>query len=258
MIHTSHLQTGCPLLPVTVAEPPAKQGTCGRPPCSEFCTGSAAPGNKRPRAVEQPDGASERQPKRRKPSEPEEDEEEMEEEEEEEEEEKEEDEDEDEDEEEEEEEEPEPVHGGAKERPSTSPGGGANLACPFWKLDPLRYDSCAATPLAAPAHVKRHIRRKHKRRPFCARCFTEFARGPESARARLDHIAARACPVLPGPIPVEGLHDDLMDRLREWRPDATLGTRQQWEQIWRIVFPGKAVPDTPFLEENQEGVLKMI
>lgn len=226
--HISHLgDAGHPLLPVVET---VKQPTCENF-CSQCCPGSV-PRNKRPRA-EQPDSTSEEQPKRRKAAEPRK----------------------------------EdaaalscaegsdggsPVAIPTPSPCSTFPKEGARLACPYAKHDPLRYPRCLATPLASPADVKRHIRRVHQRPEFCARCFKEFT-GPGCSKARLDHIVARECELRPGPITVEGLHDDLMDMLREWEPVPTRSVRQQWEEIWTIVFPGRAVPDTPFLDE-QEGI----
>lgn len=123
------------------------------------------------------------------------------------------------------------------------------LACPYLKFDASKYSCCLSVSLENAAAVRQHIETTHRRAGYCPRCYTEFT-GEGASNNRRDHIMARRCQLDPGPNTVEGLHGDLMDRLREWEPVVGWPLREQWEEIWKIVFPESPAPSTPFLEER--------
>ncbi|KAK4221204.1 hypothetical protein QBC38DRAFT_492524 [Podospora fimiseda] len=129
----------------------------------------------------------------------------------------------------------------------------SKLACPFQKFDSSKYH---CSPFASVAGVRQHIETVHHRPEYCPRCYTVF-RGDGAFKSRRDHIVARECKLDPGPNTVEGLQGDLMDRLCEWEPVAGATPREQWEEIWRIVFPGDPVPASHIVEarKKDDGVL---
>jgi len=116
------------------------------------------------------------------------------------------------------------------------------LACPYYKLNPVRYRDCAKLDkLWEVKHVKQHLLRRH-RYIHCARCATVFLN--EAAHRR--HLEEVACLFKPW---------DLRDHLITPEQQKELGKRskggslcEQWFAIWDIVFPGCPKPPSPYLE----------
>ncbi|KAK3898010.1 hypothetical protein C8A05DRAFT_19329, partial [Staphylotrichum tortipilum] len=115
------------------------------------------------------------------------------------------------------------------------------LACPYYKMDPVRYYGCAnLKKFRAIKTIKQHLARRHSD-IHCARCKTVFPNEPAHQR----HLEEEVCLFKPW---------DLWDPLITPSQQKELGkrskggsVREQWFAIWDIVFPGRPKPPSPYL-----------
>ncbi|KAK4221089.1 hypothetical protein QBC38DRAFT_492765 [Podospora fimiseda] len=121
------------------------------------------------------------------------------------------------------------------------------LACHLWKHDPNRYQKCSEESFHTMDDVKEHIETAHRREQYCPICYDQFT-GPDASKIYREHIIARGCKRRDDPIEIEGLQGDLMDRVCEWEPASTSSVKEQWKEIWTIIFPGVQVPESPLME----------
>jgi len=130
--------------------------------------------------------------------------------------------------------------GRSSKRMSLKPGSGANenyrlLACPFYRMDPLKYTGCGRFEIRSTNYVRQHIARSHSRPPFyCPICSLVCP----DARTRDAHVQALKCS------PRRDAHEGITDDQREDIQRRRGGTeRERWLGMWRILFPDAAEPD---------------
>lgn len=134
-----------------------------------------------------------------------------------------------------------------------------SLACPFYKHNTAQYrHHCLLTGgFSSIQSLRSHIERAHRRAPYCPTCHLVFASSSSNAELdRREHIRARQCERREGPIAIEGLQGDRMDRLCELEPMGT--EREQWMQIWELVSPGSEAPPTPYLDERKDKYVRLV
>ena len=124
------------------------------------------------------------------------------------------------------------------------------LACPFYKLDPMRFMSCTPFRLSRIRDVKQHLLRRHRQPPYCPVCGNIF-KDPES---RDIHIMARDChsPLGGVPVNIEGVTDTQRAALSR-RSDSDLDLASQWFRVWEILFPGNPRPLSPYMSTQFGG-----
>ncbi|KAK4167467.1 hypothetical protein QBC43DRAFT_311930 [Cladorrhinum sp. PSN259] len=133
---------------------------------------------------------------------------------------------------------------------------GPTFDCPYHKYSPKKYRHlCLINRFPTIRSVLSHIQRAHGRAPYCPTCHSEF-RGPNGDAKRRKHIRGRKCKRREGPIMIEGLQGDRMDRLCELEPSGT--EKQQWKQIWKIVYPDVAPPSSPHLDDGTDKYVKLV
>jgi hypothetical protein len=118
------------------------------------------------------------------------------------------------------------------------------MACPFAKWKPLSYHSCSKYIMKDIRRVKQHLRRSHKKTPYCPICWKTF----QSEEEFYTHIQSRSC--LPQPkVELEGVTAIQQEQL-EGRVDRKLSKPDQWYSIYSILFPNCPRPSSPYLESS--------
>lgn len=115
------------------------------------------------------------------------------------------------------------------------------FACPFYRHDPIRYQSCLNVMLLRIKDVKQHLLRRHMRPPYCPRCYhvcttdaelTEHLQSPEDCQEDTEN----ECP--------EGVTRAQAMAFKIKFPVGSEGATQ-WKMIWDIIFPGRHKIETP-------------
>ena len=119
------------------------------------------------------------------------------------------------------------------------------LACPFLKLDPVRYESCCANKMKRIRDVKQHLSRRHTPDYYCQRCLKTDFRNEESLQV---HVDLGDC-VLRHPRLLEGVSYAQRGRLTR-KSNSNLTEEEQWFAVWDIVFPGRMRPSSAYLDSD--------
>ncbi|KAH8883388.1 hypothetical protein GQ53DRAFT_847029 [Thozetella sp. PMI_491] len=128
-----------------------------------------------------------------------------------------------------------------KKRQDTLP---KRLACPFWKLDPIKYRACFSLRLHGIPRVKQHLSRNHIPKFYCQRCLNIFA-DEESQNAHV--LNQTPCEPHGQEAQLDGLSHQQQRQLSR-KSNQTHSERQQWFAIWDIVFPGYQQPASPYMD----------
>lgn len=115
------------------------------------------------------------------------------------------------------------------------------LACPYYKWKPLSYKSCRSRVLDEVHRVRDHLFRSHIIPIHCAICYTEFAETKE----RDVHYRAQACAKQPEK-EFECMCPETEKKIRK-RVNQRLSQQDQWNEMYRTLFPGAPVPASPYL-----------
>ncbi|VUC30883.1 unnamed protein product [Clonostachys rosea] len=126
---------------------------------------------------------------------------------------------------------------------------GQNMACPFYKFDPLTYFRCQHRyQLKRYADVKQHLVRLHTFGPcYCHVCWHDFGRDD---RALKEHVQRKSCRPMPGP---EALIDEELEQLRNQHRGGS--DEKKWYSLWEFLFPGHEPPASHYLKE---GILENV
>ncbi|KAI0184978.1 hypothetical protein EV127DRAFT_221182 [Xylaria flabelliformis] len=115
------------------------------------------------------------------------------------------------------------------------------LACPFYKLNPAAYQSCARLKLSKISYVKQHLVRHHMVPTHCPRCldvfssFTDF----EAHLRRKERCKERSGTI-------EGITETVKAKLSR-RSDHSVDEAEQWRDIWKIIFE-REPPASPYID----------
>lgn len=124
------------------------------------------------------------------------------------------------------------------------------LACPFHKRDPEIYHDCYKYELSRVKDVRQHLRRKHSRPVYCARCYKVFG----SAESLENHArSAQPCELRNGP--PELISEQQWEKVMEQYLSRGKPVEEQWMVIWDVLFPGAQRPLSPYLESHVGDVL---
>jgi hypothetical protein len=116
-------------------------------------------------------------------------------------------------------------------------------ACPFHKRNRQLYTSCGKIILKDVSRVKQHLRRSHQQPIHCDRCSLTFISNTE----RTEHTRMESPCSLRNQIRWEGITEDQKSELsKKMSPKYT--ARENWYKIYGIIFPGEAVPESPYLD----------
>lgn len=116
------------------------------------------------------------------------------------------------------------------------------LACPFWKLDPVKHRKCFTRAQVDTSYIKQHLRAHHYIEFYCQRCFCTF----ESQKMRESHSMNVQC-IPKDPKYLEGVrlsHEQshkLRQKLKGKLPE------EKWFALWVVLFPSHRRPPSPFV-----------
>lgn len=117
------------------------------------------------------------------------------------------------------------------------------FACPFCKWKPLTYSSCRGYTLKEISRVKMHLNRIHQVPIHCDRCYQVF----KTEEEKRVHSRSVNCTILPERT-FEGMTGDMV-KLVHRRVDARKAKAEQWYDIFKILFPGEPLPESPYIDE---------
>jgi hypothetical protein len=121
---------------------------------------------------------------------------------------------------------------------------GRDLACPFYKVDPVQHRNCYTLRLTRVRDVKQHLYRRHAVDFFCPVCMEKFA----SAPVRDMHIRDRICEAKPY-VRHEWITTIQKVELAKRVPQ-TMSIEQQWFSVFDIVFPDHPQPRSPYVDRE--------
>ncbi|KAI0897856.1 hypothetical protein F4806DRAFT_507633 [Annulohypoxylon nitens] len=125
---------------------------------------------------------------------------------------------------------------------------GPKLACPFYLADNIRHWNCHGFGFTRIGDMRQHIKRKHVPPLHCPTCGEEF----RDLSSRDDHIDARACQESYFPRTWATL--DMLDELDNTANRLNSHSdEERWYIIWDIMFPGRARPPSPYIDNTHEG-----
>ncbi|KAF5658225.1 hypothetical protein FCIRC_12971 [Fusarium circinatum] len=119
-------------------------------------------------------------------------------------------------------------------------------ACPFMKWNPRKYRGSCVKKLRDIYRLKRHIQEKHFSH-HCYICFNEFR--PEDL-AQHEKVCKNLFGRPTRPPPVGLITRDMATMINE-RSSTKLTPREQWERLFKIIFPNKPIPSSPYLDDEK-------
>ena len=127
------------------------------------------------------------------------------------------------------------------------------FACPFYKRDPVLYRDCGRFELRRVKDVRQHLKRKHT--PiFCRRCYEVFDT-EESLQAHRRSVDP--CKLRPG-LPPSTISDQQWDRISQQHQSRGKPLKEQWTDIWDILFPGQPQPPSIYIDSYLEEVVAQL
>ncbi|KAI1173344.1 hypothetical protein F4777DRAFT_453618 [Nemania sp. FL0916] len=118
------------------------------------------------------------------------------------------------------------------------------FACPYWKLNPIKYRFCFQLKLLTSSRVKQHLSRNHTPRFYCQVCYLLFA----DKQAQEAHVIQRSCNRQSG-TRLDGILPEQQLELSR-KPKSALSEKQKWFKIWEIVFPDEQLPLSPYIDSK--------
>ncbi|KAF5609542.1 uncharacterized protein FSUBG_4016 [Fusarium subglutinans] len=120
-------------------------------------------------------------------------------------------------------------------------------ACPFMKWNPRKYRGSCVKKLRDIYRLKKHLQEKHFSH-HCYICFKEFR--PEDLTQH-EKVCENLFGRPTGPPPV-GLITRGMATMINERSSTKLTSREQWERLFKIIFPNEPIPSSPYLDDERK------
>jgi len=118
-----------------------------------------------------------------------------------------------------------------------------SLACPFWKLNPVKHRACFKSELSKINRVKQHLSRKHTPALYCDRCLVVF---PDIAGYQY-HLTQHC--IFDASATLDGIsHHQHRELSKKSKPG--LAESEQWFKIWDIVFPTASRPSSAYIDDS--------
>ncbi len=119
------------------------------------------------------------------------------------------------------------------------------LACPFYKSDCQKYNSCLRYGLRRVKDVKQHVNRRHRQPAHhCPRCWQVF----RDAKVRDQHI--RDCKSVTGRRPFSGISEEQRQKLHSSKRGMSI--MDQWFAMREVIFPGRPRPQSCYPRGAQD------
>ena len=125
------------------------------------------------------------------------------------------------------------------------------FACPFVKRYPSRYHKCYSHLLKDVSRVKQHLRRDktHLLPIYCPNCSETFS----TEDIRDAHVRAATCTRKPQ-VKWEGITARQREELS--KRSLTNSAVENWNDVYRILFPGSPLPSSPYIDPLLSGELR--
>jgi hypothetical protein len=126
------------------------------------------------------------------------------------------------------------------------------FACPFVKRYQHRYHKCYSYILKDVARVKYHLFRDkvHRLPIYCPKCSETFSKED----IRDEHVRAAKCTKKPQ-VKWEGITAGQREQLNKRSP-STNSAVENWNAVYRILFPGDPLPNSPHIDIPLSGELR--
>ncbi|KAI1346737.1 hypothetical protein F5Y01DRAFT_297018 [Xylaria sp. FL0043] len=118
------------------------------------------------------------------------------------------------------------------------------FACPFLYHNHEKHSECCKYELRRIQDVKQHLRRCHKRPPYCPVCYNTY----ETDKERDDHVRTQQCAARPQ-TELDGLSQEQRDTLHK-RKNSKDTPEAHWYFIWDTCFPNSTRPDSVYLDRR--------
>lgn len=119
------------------------------------------------------------------------------------------------------------------------------FACPYYKLDALRYSECIRYQLESAIDVREHLLGRHVMGPYCHFCHATF----ETHAARDGHMRELSCVINLNPVP-RGLSEDQRAELRGIDILRRATEEARWFDMWTVAFPELPWPSTCYVDSE--------
>lgn len=127
-----------------------------------------------------------------------------------------------------------------------------SFACPYLKMDPVKYGNCCAKQLTRIRDVKQHLHRRHTPKRYCLKCLeTNFC----DEQALKKHADLATCPSNDSTA-LEGISHEQRDRLSH-KSDCKISEEDQWFVIWEILFLRRARPSSVYMDTGLSMELRL-
>lgn len=128
---------------------------------------------------------------------------------------------------------------------------GTYLACPFYRLDPIRYRNCLLRhKLGSTSFTVQHLKRNHSQPPHCAKCGLEF----KTAKERDEHTRTVTCECKE--FALEGVSESQFQELQN--TPRILNESERWYRIWAILFPNVLCHGSPYVMSREDEILTLV
>lgn len=120
-----------------------------------------------------------------------------------------------------------------------------HFSCPFYKRDPKTYRLCLLQhDLRTFDSVIKHLRRHHKKPPYCPLCSQTFDTVAKCDRHIMERTCKRGDLVMP-----KGLNSSQITMLT--RNDRRIfSNTKRWNRLNNVVFPGAGCASSPYLDQG--------
>ncbi|KAI0460075.1 hypothetical protein F5B21DRAFT_453141 [Xylaria acuta] len=118
------------------------------------------------------------------------------------------------------------------------------FACPFWKINSIKYQACFQLKLLTSSRVKQHLNRNHIPRFYCQVCYLLFT----DDKMQESHVIQRACNRELG-ARLDGILPEQQYQLSR-KPKSALTEKEKWFRIWEILFPEEKPPLSPYIDSR--------
>ena len=135
-------------------------------------------------------------------------------------------------------------------------------ACPYAKLNPIKYSDCLAFNLSKLSYVKQHLYRAHWIGVCCQHCGQNFSDNADDREARvLLYLHLRQAPenLCQNSDRASLLDGKMSDDQKEMIMNAKsrgIDEHGRWYQLWDILFPGTERPRSPYAQPIAVEILE--
>ncbi|KFY28123.1 hypothetical protein V491_00626 [Pseudogymnoascus sp. VKM F-3775] len=127
-----------------------------------------------------------------------------------------------------------------------------SFACPYLKMDPVKYSKCCTKQLSRIRDVKQHLNRHHTPKIYCQRCLETNFCNEEALNEHIDRESCRRN----DPAALEGISLGQRGQLSR-KSNHKISEEDQWFVIWEILFLRRARPRSAYMDTALSTELRL-